>query len=153
MYDRVLLSTDGSAAATSAIEPAVTLASEFGAELHVLSVLDTAAVGHPFEVEQVDWLDASPSGETTGLRDAAEAAIDDVTTAAETDDIDVVTAIRDGVPHTEIVTYAEANDVDLIVMGSHGRGGIRRMMLGSVTERVIRTSHVQVLVTDMQADS
>jgi nucleotide-binding universal stress UspA family protein len=53
-----------------------------------------------------------------------------------------------GRPHAVIADYAEEYDVDLIVMGSHGRSGVRRALLGSVTERTLRSTHVPVLVVD-----
>ena len=49
-----------------------------------------------------------------------------------------------------IADYAEDHDIDLIVMGSHGRAGVRRALLGSVTERTLRSTHVPVLVVDVQ---
>ncbi len=49
-------------------------------------------------------------------------------------------------PADQIVDYAEKNDVDLIVMGTHGRGGLEKMWLGSVTEKVLRKAHCPVLV-------
>jgi nucleotide-binding universal stress UspA family protein len=49
-----------------------------------------------------------------------------------------------------IADYAEDHDVDLVVMGSYGRAGVRRALLGSVTERTLRSTHVPVLVVDYQ---
>ncbi|MFP4188430.1 MAG: universal stress protein, partial [Halobacteriales archaeon] len=58
--------------------------------------------------------------------------------------------VRAGSPHDAIVMYAENNGIDVIVMGSHGRGGVRRALLGSVAERVLRTTHLPVFVVDVE---
>ena len=57
----------------------------------------------------------------------------------------VVTAVREGPPSREIVGYAADEECDLVVMGTHGRGGLNRLILGSVAERVVRSSEVPVL--------
>jgi len=60
----------------------------------------------------------------------------------------IVEHVSGGRPHKVIGDYAENHDIDLIVMGSHGRAGVRRALLGSVTERTLRSTHVPVLVVD-----
>jgi nucleotide-binding universal stress UspA family protein len=61
------------------------------------------------------------------------------------DGIDVVTAVATGTPHTEILEYADEHDVDLVVMGTHGRTGVERHLLGSVTEKVVRMADAPVV--------
>ena len=134
----VLLATDGSTPASRALDPAVTLAAETGATLHVLSVVDTADLG------LFGGVDAG--GVDDVLRSAAEAAVADVTERAEAADIDVVPAIRVGSPHREICAYADEADADVVVVGTHGRSGFSRALLGSVAARVIRLAPVPVLV-------
>jgi nucleotide-binding universal stress UspA family protein len=64
-----------------------------------------------------------------------------------------VAAVRHGTPHREILDYADETGVDLIVIGTHGRTSLRRTVLGSVTERVVRLSAVPVLaVRTLPAD-
>jgi len=58
----------------------------------------------------------------------------------------VTTAVERGIPHETVLEYAVANDVDLVVMGTHCRTGLDRVLLGSVAERVVRRSPVPVLV-------
>lgn len=60
-------------------------------------------------------------------------------------DIPVETDVRRGNPHREILDYADEHAVDLVVMGTHGRTGLDRYLLGSVTEKVVRLSNVPVL--------
>ena len=62
----------------------------------------------------------------------------------------VVTETREGVPHDTILEYAEEADVDVVVMGTHGRSGLDRYLLGSVTERVVRSAEVPVLTVRME---
>jgi nucleotide-binding universal stress UspA family protein len=134
-YDDVLVPTDGSEGAAAAIELAVDVASTYGARLHALSVVDTASLG-------VD-VDSSVVGE---LEKAARAAVEVVEERADQASVEIVgTAVEFGTPYGEIRSYVEERDVDLVVMGPHGRSGIERYLLGIVTEKTVRTSPVPVM--------
>lgn len=136
MYDRILVPTDGSAGVDRAIQQAVGLAAAHGAELHAVYVVNTASYGGlPMETS---W-----EGIRDVLADEGQEAIDRVRSLA--DGIPVEGAVVDGSPARQIVNYAIENDCDLIVMGTHGRSGVDRLLLGSVAERVVRTSDVPVL--------
>jgi nucleotide-binding universal stress UspA family protein len=138
MYDVVLLATDGSTPASSAFDHAASLAAETGAALHVLSVVDTADLGLRTDADAVD--DDDPR------RDAAEAAVADAVDRAEAAGLDAVGTTRVGVPHREIGAYADEVAADVVVVGTHGRTGLSRTLLGSVAARVVRTAPVPVLV-------
>ena len=138
VYDDVLLATDGSTPASRALDRAVGLAIETGATLHVLSVVDTADLDL-FVAPEADGVDDI-------LRSAAEAAVDDATERAEAAGVDVVRAVRVGAPHREICAYADEAGADIVVVGTHGRTGLSRALLGSVAARVVRSSTVPVLV-------
>ncbi|WP_224269716.1 universal stress protein [Haloprofundus salinisoli] len=150
MYERILVPTDGSAVAEVAVSHAVDLAERYGAELHALYVVDIDAVNLGLGTEQVDRIRQGHLGEMEELEAKANDATGVVADAARDRGIDVVEEIRVGRPHTVVANYAEKEDVDLVVMGSHGRAGVSRALLGSVTERVLRSSHVPVLVVDSQ---
>jgi nucleotide-binding universal stress UspA family protein len=60
-------------------------------------------------------------------------------------DVQTRTEVRSGNPHETILDYTDEHDIDLVVMGTHGRTGLDRYLLGSVTEKVVRTSDVPVL--------
>lgn len=139
MYEDILLPTDGSDAVERAVEEALHLAELAGGRLHVLYVVDTSAAG------------GVPEAEAMALREMLEQsgreAIAAVETAAADRDVPVSTVLRGGSAHREIVAYADEADVDLIVMSTHGRAGLDRLLLGSVTERVIRQATRPVLVT------
>ncbi len=76
---------------------------------------------------------------------AAQAELDSIVTRLGADGIELSTAVRSGVPIDEIRAYATTEPIDLIVMGTHGRSGIRRMLVGSVAEKLVRSSPVPVL--------
>ncbi|WP_181692827.1 universal stress protein [Natronomonas sp. LN261] len=152
MYERILIPTDGSDVAEVAIEQAIDLAAKYDAELHALYVVDTDAVAYGLGTEQVDRLQQGHFDEMTELKDEANAATDVVHELAEEHGVEVIEHHAGGQPHKMIANYAEDNDIDLIVMGSHGRSGVRRALLGSVTERTLRSTHTPVLVVDYQSD-
>ncbi|WP_137286159.1 universal stress protein [Halorussus salinisoli] len=136
MYDRILVPADGSDQSERAFEQALELARTYDAEIHVLNVVDVSALAGEFDaVNVVDQLEESGRKITQKLRERAEdAGIDRVQTE-----------VVEGVPYETILDYADGNDVDLVVMGTHGRTGLDRYLLGSVTERVVRKSDVPVL--------
>lgn len=153
MYDRILLTTDGSETAESATTHALAIATQFEAELHVLSIIDTEAMSRPFEADQVDWFKTSSSLDEIGLNDAARASMERITTEAEAAGLEVIQTVAKGDPHRAISDYATQHEIDLIAMGSRGHRGLRRLLVGSVTDRVTRTVSVPVLVTgDPTAD-
>ena len=136
MYDRILLPTDGSEGMADVIEHTVALAREHDASIHALHVLDTATMSRmPMEAS---WETISEM-----LREEGQRALGEVSDTAGP--VPVEEALTEGVPSKEIVDYAETENVDLIVMGTHGRGGLDRLLLGSVAERVIRTAPVPVM--------
>ena len=142
MYDVVLVPTDGSPTADAAVDHAVELAGRFGATVHALSVVDSGAY-------------AVLEGETGFVSDAlereAEAAVARVAAAAREADVPVVEVVVRGTAYREILAYADEHDVDLIVMGTHGRRGLDRYLLGSVTERVVRSADQPVLTVHREA--
>ncbi|WP_425499715.1 universal stress protein [Halorarum halobium] len=138
LYERILVPTDGSDGVERAIQHAVDLAVDHGATLHALYVVNSASyAGMPME--------SSWEGIDDMLRADAEDAVSMVEAVADDFDVPVETAILDGSPSKEIVRYAESEGCDLVVMGTHGRGGIDRLLLGSVAEKVVRSSSVPVL--------
>ncbi|WP_224332348.1 universal stress protein [Haloprofundus halobius] len=153
MYERILVPTDGSAVAEVAVSHAVDLAERYGAEIHALYVVDIDAVNLGLGTEQVDRIRQGHLGEMEELESRATKATGIVAAAARDRGIDVVEETRVGRPHKIIANYAENEDIDLVVIGSHGRAGVSRALLGSVTERVLRSTHLPVLVVDRQGEA
>ncbi|WP_126662334.1 universal stress protein [Haloterrigena salifodinae] len=136
MFDTVVVATDGSESVKRAVDVALDLADRFDAEVHALSVVDASEV------------DASPQQLRAELRTAlettADAALATVEERADAD-LDIDTAVREGRPAAQICEYAREIDADLVATGTRGRHGENRLLLGSVAERVVRTSPVPVL--------
>lgn len=145
MYDRILVPTDGSEETERVVEHAAELAETHGAELHAIYVVNSATFASlPMETS---W-----EGINDMLQEEGESALDDVRRVADRYDVSLTTHLVEGPPNREIVRYAEQGDFNLIVMGTHGRGGIDRLLLGSVAERVVRASTVPVLTVRVSRD-
>ncbi|WP_224450057.1 universal stress protein [Haloprofundus salilacus] len=136
MYDRILLPTDGSDAAESALPHALELAETFDAELHVLYVVDTRTLA---------TIDLGADAVLSTLEAEGEAAVERLRSRAAETGVDALATVEAGSPPDIIVDYADDHDVDLVVMATHGRRGWNRYLLGSVTERVVRSSDAPVL--------
>jgi nucleotide-binding universal stress UspA family protein len=142
MYDRILLPTDGSEGNDRAVGEAIDLAAETGAELHVLFVVEEL----PYAPEMTeDRLEVQ-------LRGIGEEATETIRERAEEAGVTAQTAIEDGTPHLEILGYVDREMIDLVVMGTHGRNGLDKYLLGSVTERVVRSADVPVLTVRVDGD-
>ena len=136
MHGSILLPTDGSAGMGRVVEHALSATRGHEATIHTLYVVDSGSVtGIPMDVS---W-----SGIAATLEREGEQALEAVERLAD-DDVDIVRTITEGDPAREIVRYAREHDVDQVIMGTHGRGGIDRLLLGSVAERVVRTAPVPV---------
>jgi nucleotide-binding universal stress UspA family protein len=136
VYTDILVPTDGSTASATAVEHAIDLAAHYDATLHVLYVVD---------VTGYSALEVGADVVASALEEEGEHAVGDVVSTAEGAGVDSESRIEHGTPHRAIIDYATAEAVDLVVMGTHGRTGVGRFLLGSVTERVVRTSPVPVL--------
>jgi nucleotide-binding universal stress UspA family protein len=143
MYDSVLVATDGSSGTTETLAHATSIARDNDAALHGLYVVDkrlylAADKANQDEVRQ-------------SLEEEGEVALDDIAVGGEEAGVEVVTNMEEGIPHKTITDYAEREDIDLIVMGTHGRTGRDRVAnLGSVTERVVQSAPVPVLVVHIE---
>jgi nucleotide-binding universal stress UspA family protein len=135
MYERILVPTDGSAGADAALAEAIALAEQFDATVHSLYVADTTMVQ-----PDAGYVDVTESFERIG-RETTDAAVE----RAEAAGVTAVGAVEVGTPYRTILGYADDEDTDLIVMGTHGRTGLERYLLGSVTEKIVRTADVPVL--------
>ena len=138
-YDDILLPTDGSEAASAAIEHAIALAERYDATIHALSVVDLSALAGSYDGGAavpgvIESLEEVPS------RRSARSPSDASATAWT-----VRTEVTQGTPYQAIGAYVEEGGIALVTMGTHGRTVLGRYLLGSVTERVVRTSEVPVL--------
>jgi nucleotide-binding universal stress UspA family protein len=153
---KVLVATDGSKEASSATEVAVEISKKTGSDLHVIHVYGLAPV-YPLYPEASDpggaeLEDPVLQEELENLseqraREVLDAAVEKVRSAGGT--IAQAHLKEGGVPH-EIVALAEDLGAGLIVVGSRGLGGIRRAVMGSVSESVVHHAHCPVLVVRQQ---
>ncbi|SEO20753.1 Nucleotide-binding universal stress protein, UspA family [Halorientalis persicus] len=153
-YSRILVPTDGSDLARRALEEACTIAGLTDATIHVLYVVDDAAIAELATDASLDEvsLDADVHRLFDRFEAVGEHAIEDIQTTAGERGVDIVTAVRRGIPDEEILAYVNEQDIDLIVMGTHGRRGVQRYLLGSTTERVLRRVTTPVLAVHEQND-
>ena len=136
-WKRILVPTDFSETSTAALRQGVELARAFNAGLILIYVGDKAASDVHTEF---------PLGLDASLVDAMRERLLKVLTPVEQTQLRPELVIVAGSPAHEIVRAAADREVDLIVMGTHGRGGVTHMVLGSVAEKVIRTAPCPVLI-------
>jgi len=136
-YQDVLVPTDGSDCANQALAIGVDVADAEDAALHLLSVIAITALG----------ADARPDIRMEMLEESAHELLDEAAAFADDAGVDAAsTAVEYGPSiHRAILTYIDDHDIDLVVVGTHGRTGFDRYVLGSVTEYLVRTSPIPVL--------
>ena len=136
MYDELLVPTDGSEATDAAVDHAVALASRFDARIRALYVVDANVYA---------TIDTGMDGVMEMLETQGHEAVSHVRDAASAAGVPVEEEIAHGRVHETIRDRAAETETDLIVMATHGRQGLDRYLLGSVTERVVRTADQPVL--------
>lgn len=142
MFKKILVPIDGSGTSMLAVAKAAGLAKEFDGQILLIHVIDQypfVGIGADYVVGQTDYLAAATANANQALTVAAET----VHAAGLNSDCRVVEGhiVEDGILET-----ARAWGCDLIVMGSHGRHGIEKLLLGSVTQRVLQNTTLPVLV-------
>ena len=135
-YEDVLVPTDGSTHANSAAEHGLALAKALGARVHLLSVVDDTPLG-------ADVRSTTVSGAGEG---AAREAVEELAAAAAERGLDdAVEHVEHGRPVDAILDCIDAEGIDAVVMGTTGRRGTERVLLGSVAERTVRAAPVPVV--------
>lgn len=146
VYRRILFPTDGSDGADYALDHAVDLASKYDATLHVLHVV--ADVWYPSG--DPEGFDFDTSAVERHLRERGDRLVQKTSERAVESGVDCETEVLVGrTPHRAIVDTTEAEGVDLVVMATHGRRGLDRLLMGSVAEKVLRLSEVPVLAVKL----
>ena len=145
MFKRILVATDGSPLSQKAVTSAIALAALSGAELVALTVVpryptnyfDGAAVFTPEDIGRIEkqWTEA------------AQTTLDTIAKQAEASGVKIRTAtVSADLVAESIISAAKKHQCDMIVMASHGRQGIKRLLLGSETQHVLTHSDLPVLV-------
>jgi nucleotide-binding universal stress UspA family protein len=149
MYTRIVVPLDGSPLAELALAHAATLAKAVNAPIHLLRIVDYTRMESygPYGLA-LEYASFEPT--LSEEEETARAYLGEVQAKLEEDGLSVTTDVRRGAVVREIVGGSEPGD--LIVMGSHGRGGVTRWLLGSVAEDVVRHSTVPVLLVRAPRD-
>ncbi|MDB2238111.1 universal stress protein [Halorubrum ezzemoulense] len=146
MFDTIVVATDGSDSVQRAVSVAVDVAARFDAEVHAVYVVDAGEVESSPDTVREDLRDALDDQGSDALDRVADAAHD------RDGDLDVTIEVREGRPASEIDAYARSAGADLVAMGTRGRHGENRFLIGSVAERVVRTCPVPVLTVRQLTD-
>lgn len=142
MFKHILVPVDGSATSLQAVEKAAGIAKAFGSAVTAIYVIDPypfAGVGTDFAYGQAQYLSAA-SAEANEAIKAAREQIEAAGLAVQTRVVEAHT------PWRGILETATALGADLVVMGSHGRRGLEKLVLGSVAQRVLSHATLPVLV-------
>jgi nucleotide-binding universal stress UspA family protein len=135
-FQRVLVATDGSKQCRTAVEKAIDFSQSYGGEISVVSIIDVPAEFYAEAPQVVD-----------DMARKAKGYVEEVKKQAEASGVKVETFVKEGEAYQAIVDIAKERDVNIIVMGSHGRTGLKRLLMGSVAEKVIGYAPCPVLVT------
>jgi nucleotide-binding universal stress UspA family protein len=148
IYRKIMVATDDSESARRAADSAIGIAKLSEAKLYAVHVIAlgfysiTHSKDAEWEKEMKKQLIKEEKEATTFVENAGKA-----------ENVDIESVILEGNPAEEIIGFAEKNDIDLIVMGTHGITGISRFLLGSVAENVVRHSKIAVLVVRRSAEN
>jgi nucleotide-binding universal stress UspA family protein len=134
-WKRIVLATDGSKYSAAATERAIAFAKSYGGELKVLSVVDVPPEFYAEAPQAVEDLIGKAKGFVAEAKKQAEA-----------DGVPAETFVGEAEAYQAINNLAKEQKADMIILGSHGRTGLRRLLMGSVTEKVIGYASCPVLV-------
>ena len=134
-YRKILLATDGSENAKSAACSGLEIARSTGAEVYAVYVAGISCCS-PIMPESYDWEIGKEGSE----------AVAEIEKMGKETGVTVNSVLLQGNPAQEILDFAEKNDIDMIVLGTQGKAGIDRFLLGGVTEKVVRHAKAEVLV-------
>jgi nucleotide-binding universal stress UspA family protein len=135
---KIVIATDGSKNNLRAISYGIKLAKLSGATVYALHVVDTYSLSQSWTAGRETMYEV--------LRKDGQKATLKIKESGEASGIEVKEVLLEGHPSNEIIDFAENNNIDLIVMGTLGKTGLDRFLMGSVAENVIRHSKVPVLV-------
>ncbi len=129
MFETIMVPTDGSKCSLKAENIAISIAKNFKAKLVVVHVIDEKLI-YPFEV----------------LEEEGNTILDEAARKGKDEDVDVEQVLIVGSPAHDMEKIVEKTGADLVVIGTHGKTGIRKILMGSVAESTIKTVKVPVLL-------
>lgn len=138
-YKNIMIATDGSENSNRAVTYGIEIAKLSGATVHALYVVDTSSFSSiP--------MDAGWEAMYQILKKEGEKAVASIKEQGKNSGVRVEEELGEGHPSDEIINFAKENGIDLIIMGTLGKTGINRFLIGSVAEKVVRNSSVPVMV-------
>ncbi|MDI9396005.1 MAG: universal stress protein [Euryarchaeota archaeon] len=140
-YRNIVIATDGSENTQRAISYGLEIAKLSGATVHAIYVVDTSSFSSIPMSTEGGW-----GAMYEILKKEGEKAVSAIKNQGEAAGVEVRELVLEGHPTNEIIEFSETNNVDLIVMGTLGKTGIDRFLLGSVAEKVVRGSKVPTMV-------
>jgi Universal stress protein UspA and related nucleotide-binding proteins len=140
IFKRIMIATDGSENAEKAVSYGISFAKTIDAEVYALYVISTQQAVTTRTVK--GW---SKDFEEY-LENKGKTAIADVEKLGQEAGVKIKPVLLKGIPAEKILEFAEENNIDLIVVGTHGLTGIKRFLIGSVAENVVRHSKIPVMV-------
>ncbi|HYC20125.1 MAG TPA: universal stress protein [Candidatus Bathyarchaeia archaeon] len=145
-YKNILIGTDGGDLMAPVYDNAAYFARLTGATVHIAYVLDVAGfTAYPVDSSWENMYDVLLAEGKNIVASAKK----DLASRGINDDR-IITTVLDGHPAEELDTYAGSHNIDLIVIGSHGRKGLDRLLIGSVADKVVRGAKVPVLIVRSQ---
>jgi nucleotide-binding universal stress UspA family protein len=144
MYKEILVPLDGSPLAEAALPDATAVAKAFGGRISVLFVLEPIGL-YPQQSMVLSPMIPPPLSTDEG-EESARKYLDQMVRRLTMDGVDARYVLKEGDPASEICDYTEAEKIDLIVMSTHGRSGLKRWVYGSVADRVLREASVPILL-------
>ncbi|AKB31978.1 Universal stress protein [Methanosarcina siciliae HI350] len=139
LYRNIVIASDGSENSRRAISCGIEIAKLSGATIHALYVVDTPSV------ISEDWT-AGKEAIREMMMNSGKKVMSKIKKIIEESGVEVKEVLLEGYPANEIINFAENNNMDLIVMGTLGKTGFERLLMGSVAEKVVRHSNVPVVV-------
>jgi len=140
-FKKLVVGYDGSESSQKALEKAIALAKELNAELHIVGVV------RPFEFAAIDYIPPEEIEEYEKEEISKEEKyLSEAKKIAEEKGIEPFTKVMEGEPAEELMSYADENGCDLIVVGHRGVGGFKRMLLGSTANNLVKYANQSVLV-------
>jgi len=142
IFGKIMIATDGSELVKRAVHIAIEIARLSEAKLYAVYVISLGGHDSILHSGDAEWKNEMKEH----LRTEGKEAIAYVENAGRAANIEVESVTLEGNPAEEIIGFAEKNDINLIVMGTHGKTGIQKFLIGSVSENVVRHSERAVLV-------
>jgi len=142
---RIMVPTDFSEHSENALRYGIALAEKFNSELHLFHVCQDLSVYQPDAV----MVGPPVVPPVEAMTEAARLTLEKIIRDHHLERLQVRTDVREGLPVEEIIDYAHENDIDLIVIATHGRGWLAHLLVGSVTEKVVRKAPCPVMAVHL----